>query len=368
MSTTGAPHGTKLRVAQVCADRGIAPGATKGAAQHLRGIAAGLARAGHQVVTYSARSAEGPFPGEVRPLSELVVSLPGAVDLVYERYSLGHRDGLASARARSLKFVLEVNAPLVDEALRHRPDTVRAEHRRIEAELLAQADLVIAVSSELQRWAAGHRAGPTLRLTNGFEPSWFPAPTVTGTAPGLVFLGHPKPWHGAERLIDLLVDLREAGLTPELKVIGGGAGADQLVAAARAAGVAEQLVVTGALAPQQASAALAGATIGLAPYPRQAGFYFCPLKVVDYLAAGLAIVATDQGDVTELVGDAGLVVDPDDRGGFATAVAELLVDPKRCATLGARGRARATASMTWDHVAAATVDAMVGLWSNRVDA
>ncbi len=355
------PANRTLSFVQVCADRGVAPGSTKGAAQHLRGIAAGLTRGGHRLVTYTARRSEGPFPTEVRKLSRLADEAAAGADVVYERYSLGHRGGLDLARAIGAHFVLEVNAPLVDEALAHRPGTVESHHRRVEADLLREADLVITVSSALTRWAMRHRSGPTITVTNGFEPEWFPTVDRRHTEPSLVFLGHPKPWHGARQLPRILVDLALRGRRPPMLVIGGGAGADELMDEARRLGVSEQITVTGPLPPVVASELLSTATIGIAPYLRQDPFYFCPLKVVDYLAAGLPVVSTDQGDIASLVGDAGLVVDPDDPDALVEAITTLLDDPDRCAELGRAGRDRAMATLTWDDAAARTATAILSL-------
>jgi len=293
-----------LHVAQVCADRGIAPGSTKGAAQHLRGLAAGLANLGHDVITYAAREPEGPYPVPVVGLGDLADPGADAIDVVYERYSLGHRSGLDHARARGVPFVLEVNAPLVDEAAIHRPDTVDHAAPDVEAELLAEADLVVTVSGELTRWVGRRRTGPTVTVRNGFEPRWFREPRADHAAIRypLVFLGHPKPWHGADRIVSLLLDLARLGHHPDALVIGGGSGGDVVRRAARRARVADRLHITGPLPPDRASAMLAEAGIGLAPYPRQEPFYFCPLKVIDYLAAGLPVVATDQGDIPQIVG------------------------------------------------------------------
>ncbi len=356
----------RLDIVQISADRGIAPGSTKGAAQHLRGVAGGLQNRSHRVTTYTPRPAEGDFPTPVKPLDTLTHirrdDNPAAATVVYERYSLGHRGGLELARHVGAPFILEVNAPLVAEATRHRPDTLSPTDIEVETELIASADLVITVSSELARWARTRRTGPTIEIPNGFEPAWFDEPATPATPRyPLVFIGHPKPWHGADRLVDLLVALAKTDRRPDLLVIGGGPGADTLRGAARRAGVGAQLAITGALPPQEASALLHQAGIGLAPYRRQEAFYFCPLKVVDYLAAGLPVVASDQGDIADLVGDAGVLVDPDDDRRLAAVVSGLLDDPASRAELGRNGRARAMASMTWGHVAARTEAAILSL-------
>ena len=373
-----------LEIVQVNADRGIAPGTTKGAALHLRGVAFGLVACGHSVRTYSNRPAEGPFPGPVLALDELADVTEAS--LVYERYSLGHRGGLELARSLGVPFVLEINAPLVDEAATHRPGTLPLSAAEIEAELIAEADLVVTVSSALTRWAEAKRSGPVETILNGFEPSWFPPfdrRAITG-APGrasdgrfdagfdresggrgmvdrIAFLGHPKPWHGANLLADLLVDLTTRGHRPELVVIGGGSGADALMARASDLGVGQQVVVTGNTDPDRVAVHLATASVGLAPYPRQDPFYFCPLKIVDYLAAGLPIVASDQGDIAELVHDAGILVEPDDPSALADAVADLLTDPIRSTAMGLAGRRRAFATMTWRQVGERTERAILRL-------
>ncbi|MEP1123163.1 MAG: glycosyltransferase [Ilumatobacter sp.] len=353
---------TTLRIAQVCADRGVVPGGTKGASQHLRGIAGGLIGLGQHVETFAARDTDGDFPAKVRRLDDLASCAD--LDVVYERYSLGHRGGLTTARRLGVPFVLEVNAPLVDEATTHRPETVEPEHGETELELLEAADVVITVAGELSDWVADRRGGPVITQPNGFEPSWFtwaddPHDRPRGAAFPLVFLGHPKPWHGADRILPLLSELARTGHRPRTLVIGGGPGAARLLAAADHIHLRGQVVVTGALPPAEASRLLSEAAIGLAPYPRRSPFYFCPLKVIDYLAAGLAVVSTDQGDIADLVGDAGIVIDdPDDDRALADAVRLLLDDDDRRVAMGRVGRRRARETMTWAHVSATTLQAI----------
>ncbi len=355
----------RLRVAMVSADRGIAPGSTKGAALHLRGVATGFRSLGHEVMLFSRRSAEGPFPCRVQPLSEVVETTLLSADLVYERYSLGHLDGLAVARRAGVPFVLEVNAPLVDEAAAYRPDTVTGGDIEAERRLLSGANLVVTVSSALTGWAERGRSGPVVTVPNGFEPSWFDADADADTGSvsaeplwDLVFCGHPKPWHGADRLVPLVASLAERGHPATLLVIGGGPGADEVRRAATASGLADRVMVTGPVPPDEAARLLTTARIGLAPYPPIEPFYFCPLKIVDYLAAGLAIVATDQGDIRRMTAGHALLVDPADSAGLVDAVLRLLSSDRERDRRGLAGRCHAEETLTWSAAATRTLAAV----------
>lgn len=347
-----------LRIAQVSADPGITPGGTKGAALHLRGIATGLQGRGVEVTTFAKHRPAGPYPAPVVRFGDTdlaeQLAVTGPHDAVYERYSLGHVSGLEAARSCGQPFVLEVNAPLVDEASRYRPGSLAPNHREVETRLLSEADVVAVVSTPLAEWVAGVRgtdAGIVL-TRNGFEADWFARTAdVRNPEAPLVFLGHPKPWHGGSMLIEMLERLADRGLRPLLRVVGGGPGASELAALAEGAGVTKQLEVTGPVAPAEVASHLASASLGLAPYPHHDRFYFCPLKVIDYLAAGLPVVTSDAGDLPNLVGDAGITVPGGNVEAFSEAVAMLLGNADRRAAMGAAGRRRAMASMTWTHVA-----------------
>ena len=80
---------------------------------------------------------------------------------------------------------------------------------------------------------------------------------------------------------------------------------------------------------------LGEADIGLAPYSPDAPAYFSPLKLFEYLAAGLAVVAADIPGVRDVDGsEAALLIPPGDAIGARTAVAALTADPGERARLG----------------------------------
>jgi len=84
-----------------------------------------------------------------------------------------------------------------------------------------------------------------------------------------------------------------------------------------------------------------------------AGFYNSSLKLFDYMAAGLPVVASALGQICEVVEDgvSGFLVDDDPRA-VAEALEKLAVDPERAREMGARARARVAEHYTWDHVGA----------------
>ena len=67
-----------------------------------------------------------------------------------------------------------------------------------------------------------------------------------------------------------------------------------------------------------------------------------PLSILEYMEAGLPVVATRVGGVPDLIdsGEHGLLVEPGDPGALANALAELLGDHPRSAEMGRRGRER----------------------------
>jgi glycosyltransferase involved in cell wall biosynthesis len=114
--------------------------------------------------------------------------------------------------------------------------------------------------------------------------------------------------------------------------------------------------VTGAVPHDQVPALLASAHIGLAPYSADAPGYFSPLKLFEYLAAGLAVVAADIPGIRDVVGaDCAKLIPPGDADMLAQAVATLTRDGPERARLGGAARALAE-EHTWDRRALRILD------------
>ncbi len=367
-----------MRIVYLCPDPGIPVLGHKGASVHLRSLASALVRRGHDVLLV-ARAIEG----ENAPPDGVVLErLPGGepdqgvwlatrlhgwrADVVLERYSLASGAGLQAARTLKLAFVLEVNAPLVDEAARYRGLTGVHSWRARERELLRSSDRVIAVSRGVRDHvlASGLPSERAIVVPNGVDTALFAAGRGNAVrrqhglrgVPVVGFAGSLKPWHGVGTLVRVAAGLPE---NAHLLVVGEGPQREEVQVLAAALGIGSRLRMVGAVPYPSMPDYLAAMDVAVAPYEPQSGFYFSPLKVVEYMAAGLPVVASNQGDLQEIIGEAGILVPPGDEPALRDALLQLLNDEVLRTDLGMRGRRRAGA-MTWD-AAAARIEAALAV-------
>ena len=123
---------------------------------------------------------------------------------------------------------------------------------------------------------------------------------------------------------------------------------------------ADRLVVHGALPHAEAIERLRGWSAGVAPYLPLDGFYFSPLKVFEYMAAGLCPVASALGEIPALLGEGerGVLVRAGDASGLATALVELARNRGWASELGSRARAHVLETYSWERNARAVLDAL----------
>jgi glycosyltransferase involved in cell wall biosynthesis len=155
-----------------------------------------------------------------------------------------------------------------------------------------------------------------------------------------VLTGHRRPWHGVEVVADAW--RRMGSRAPHLLVLGDGEGTDALAVA----GAEMRPHVPEADLP----GILAAADIALLPYTADAPAYLCPLKLFEFLAAGLAVVATDMPAIAAVVDETtACVVPPGSPRALATTVRALADDPAARFRLGLAGRRLVSERHTWRH-------------------
>ena len=373
-----------MRVAYVCTDPGVPVFGRKGASVHVQAVLGALTARGDQLQVIAARVGDDrpahlpAMPVHVLPVAtaesararehalrradDHVVDVldhlahQGGVDLVYERYALWGRSATAWAAERGVPSVVEVNAPLVEEQSLHRVLVDRTAAERVAHEVLSRAGTVVCVSERVAAWARAHSTNPervhvvgngvdTHRVRPAAEP-----PDETPFTIG--FVGSLKPWHGVEDLVSAVALLAAGDDGYRLLVVGDGPQREAIRSQVRALSLDDVVEMTGAVPPDEIPTLLHRMHVAVAPYPSVPDFYFSPLKVYEYLAAGLPVVATRTGELTSTLGHGrhGVLVDPADPAQLAAALAGLRADRPRRAALGRSGRRAAVEQHDWADV------------------
>lgn len=375
-----------MRVAYVCADPGVPVFGHKGASVHVQEVLRVLRRRGATVDLYCCRTG-GPPPDDLADVA--VVCVPpaaaaaaagreraaqaasreilqhlhrvGHADLVYERYALWGGVGMRFAAERAIPGVLEVNAPLIEEHATHRTLVDREAAGRHLTAALASATTVACVSQPVADWSRtwGARHDATVVVPNGVDTTRFrPRPRRHRRPrgrPTVGFVGSLKPWHGVSVLLQAAAHVGDI----DVRIVGDGPQREPLAALAERLGIDARVTFTGAVPPQAIPRQLRTLDVAVAPYPATPEHYFSPLKLYEYLAAGLPVVASDIGQLagTITAGVDGLLVPAGDPDALADALRTLHGSPQLRAELGAHARRTAVTRHTWDRTVEATLAA-----------
>jgi glycosyltransferase involved in cell wall biosynthesis len=363
------------RIAYVCMDGGVPVFGSKGASVHVQEVVRAFGRRGSAVELFAVRFDGSPPPSlrdivchAIAPASAGTAALNAALeealtpagpwDLIYERYSLRSYAAMESAERLGIPGLLEMNSPLIDEQARHRRLADRDDAERCTRRACAAASAIVAVSREVADYAGRFtERGKVHVVLNGVDPARC-SPDVLPSLPAppsvltLGFSGSMKPWHGVDVLLDAFAIVHAAAPQTRLLVVGDGPERAAAQRTVQERCLSQCAIFTGAVSPDAVPGLLRSMDVAVAPYPDAAGFYFSPLKVFEYMAAGLAIVASRIGQVREIIRDdeTGVLCPPGDASALAAEVLRLFEDPERRARLARAARRAACDTHTWDAV------------------
>ncbi|MFG1988810.1 DUF3492 domain-containing protein [Actinoplanes sp. NPDC048988] len=211
----------------------------------------------------------------------------------------------------------------------------------------AEAGLIAPLSAYHHGWALRHgaEAAKLVQVPAGVDPSEYPGAAELDTEPAVVWAGSGGPDSGLSPLLAAFEQVVAAVPGTVLHLVG--------VTAAHEDHCAEQIermrlgrsVRLHPLPADPRDRYTAGHVVAHVPGPADP-----PYRLIEAMMSGRAVVGVDVGPAAETLGDAGVLVQPDDPAELAIAVTDLLRSPSRRRQLGDAARRRALTHFTNDRV------------------
>lgn len=248
-----------------------------------------------------------------------------------------------------------------DHAPRSRKARMFPLYRRLMLETARRADIITTVSRASRQDIIEQLAIPpgaeekVISIYNGVTPpETTPAPASPPASRLLLYVGRFDPYKNVPLLVRAFADLRRSAFPDlRLRIIGP---PDPRYPEAH--DLARELEVHGAIDwcgyvdVEELARAYREAAVLVQP-SRYEGF---GLPVLEAMAAGTPVVCTRAGALPEVVGEAAIVVEPDDDRALADAVTRVLTDAGERARLREAGLERVK-SFTWERTARETLAA-----------
>ncbi|NQU57972.1 MAG: glycosyltransferase, partial [Rhodospirillales bacterium] len=397
-----------------------------GAVAHISGVVKGLLDKGHEVL-FASVEAPVALPASkmlathrISPRNTYVIPrdlnhyrhnplffdalsplFRSPIGFIYQRLSLGSFAGVMLSRHHGVPLVIEYNgsekwlANNWGSRLNLEKLAMRAENA-----CLRHAHLVVTVSDVLKQDLIDRGVDPERVVfhPNGVDPDLFDPQRFTKndiaelrksygiSADSLVvtFVGTFGPWHGAEVFARSVAELaaKDREWLKALKLhfffIGDGArrrNVEDFIARKR---IQQFVSVTGLIDQEKTPQHLAASDILVSPHvynPDGSPFFGSPTKLFEYLAATRPVIASDLGQIGEVldgcphVGEldgtqgfpdeaCGILVKPESSGELTAAIRLLAENQKWRNTAGLNAHARALNRYTWGHHVKAVVDGL----------
>ncbi|NQT27208.1 glycosyltransferase family 4 protein [candidate division KSB1 bacterium] len=273
-------------------------------------------------------------------------------DLVISRLEIHLFSSLLLCRLKKIPLIIEADAPNRYELHNFCPEFYQIKWlaKWIENLNLNQAEHSICVSNVARSYFTQEGVNPEKLsvITNGADVDQF-HPNINGDSVvkkyGLEdrivigFIGSFHVWHGIDNLLQLIRQTLKQYPNAMFLLVGqGGPMRHGLEEYIQREDLQDRVILTGYVKYEEMSIHIAAMDIVLALYPNLPLFYYSPVKVFEYMAAGKAVVATQIGQIAELVRDKenGLLCHPDDFDGMVQNLNTFIENPDLRKQLGQR--------------------------------
>ncbi len=259
-------------------------------------------------------------------------------DAIYERYNLFLPAGVWAKKLFKLKLLLEVNSPLFNERQKYGGLSLERLAKWTEHYTWKNADQVLPVTKVLASYIieAGVPEENITVIPNGIDPLRF-SPSVTGnrdepfknkTVVG--FVGFCREWHRLDEIMSLIAKEQNSDIV--FLIVGDGPVIEELTALAKKLNMEDRVIITGLVERQDMPHWLDQIDIAIQPAVTP---WASPLKLIEYMAKGKAIIAPDTDNIKELLkhNENALLFAPEDRAKILDCLTQLIRDPHLMSTI-----------------------------------
>jgi glycosyltransferase involved in cell wall biosynthesis len=166
--------------------------------------------------------------------------------------------------------------------------------------------------------------------------------------PLVIYVGQLHGGQYVELFLKAAAAVTDRGVKAQFMVVGDGVRAAELKDRAKELGLQRKVIFTGAVPSAEVPGYICSSDVAVACFEdNEVTRCKSPLKIAEYLACGKPIVASRVGEVSNMVGDAGFLVEPGKHLPLAEKIAVLLKNAPLRESMGKKARKRAEDTYNW---------------------
>jgi glycosyltransferase involved in cell wall biosynthesis len=288
-------------------------------------------------------------------------------DVVYERVNLWSSAVASACNGLNLPYVLFFEADQIFE-LDYTGRKLVGLQRKRAAEILRynlkSAQAIICVSEQaktdlVKRWNVPQEK--VVVFNNGVDVELFRSRPeeklriraelgIADNAPLFLFLGSFYAWHDVSTLLEAFCQIHASVPQARLVLIGDGAHRQAMQDKAQELGIFQAVTFTGFVPHEEVPCFISAADVAVVPYPpMKQDLWLSPLKLFEFMASGVAIVASDMGQVSNVIENDvnGLLVPAGDSRELAVSMKRLVTDEALRLRLSKKAREDAEVKYSW---------------------
>jgi glycosyltransferase involved in cell wall biosynthesis len=245
-----------------------------------------------------------------------------------------------------MKYNYLLDIPLIFEVheifnLTTSNENKRDKLRSLEYKVYNKADAVISISKSLKEYLInmGTSQKKTHVIYNGVDKNWFDMPR-TSYGSYICYIGSLYPWKGVDTLISAMKYLPDE----RLLIIGGGRRLGELKILADREGVSGRVTFIGTVSHDKVPEYLSDAKIAVLPNILNGPSQFSsPIKLFEYIASGVPIIASDIPVFKEILVDGknAILFEPGNKQALAESIGKITHDLEQARRMAISARKNA---------------------------